>query len=35
VISVEPGRLTVLFDDEDHKTPSLEAVRANNLTLPT
>jgi ATP-dependent DNA helicase RecQ len=31
VISVEPDRMTVLFDDEGYKTLSLDAVRENNL----
>jgi ATP-dependent DNA helicase RecQ len=31
VISVEPDRLTVLFDHEGYKTLSLEAVRENDL----
>ena len=35
VISVEPDRLTVLFDDEGYKTLSLDAVRDNNLLTVT
>ena len=34
VISTEPDRMTVLFDENGYKTLSLDAVRKNNLLTP-